>query len=191
MMMDYIKEMPVDVISNIVSYCVGNPELIKLKYNQELKELVNNKFKITTSETNTIKHKVYSTRVNQTISKYKISREKPFKLNSLERIIKQQRHELLYLIYDTVEDNPDFEAHLMVRIKGTESYPHAEENDALLIPAFFDEVKGDNIDTALEVLCKDLQENIAVKNELYSARGEVNEIVGFKTVEFRIRITEN
>ena len=190
--MEHIKEMPVDVISNIVSYCVGNPELMRLKYNQELKELLNKKFRITTTDTKTEWYKTFSTK--ETVSKYILSREKPLRLDSLERIIKQQRHELLYLIYDTVEDNQNFEANLMVRITGTElyTYPGVDEEDVrrVLIPVFFNEVKGSNIDTALKEILTDLQERITLENQMYHVRDEVNEIVGFTSIEFNIRISE-
>ena len=43
--MDCMKDLPVNVLSNIVSYTHGEPEYVKIKYSESLKR-IQNKYKI-------------------------------------------------------------------------------------------------------------------------------------------------
>ena len=67
--MDCIKDLPVDVLSKIVSYKIGEPEYVKIKHSETLK---------------------------RTQNKYKISRLGPKRTRSLKRI--KNIHKIEYCI---------------------------------------------------------------------------------------------
>ena len=97
-----MKDLPVDVLSKIASYKIGDPKYLKIKYNHiEALKRIQNKYKISRLGPQITRH--LKSR-NIYIIEYCIMREGvPFSLKSLEDIISEEKEELLSLIYEEVE----------------------------------------------------------------------------------------
>ena len=101
--MDCMKDVPVDVLSTIVSYKIGEPEFVEIKHSEALKR-IQNKYKI--SRLGPKIDRTIRQRNNMYIIEYCIMREgEPFSSKSIGNIITEETEELLSLIYEEVEDN--------------------------------------------------------------------------------------
>ena len=68
--MDCVKDLPVDVLSKIASYKIGDPKCLKIKYNHiEALKRIQNKYKMS--------------RLGPKITRYLISRKKYISLNTV------------------------------------------------------------------------------------------------------------
>ena len=88
--MECVKDLPIDVLSKIASYKIGDPKYLKIKHNHiEALKRIQNKYKISRLGPKIIRHlksrKIY-------IIEYGIIREGvPFSLNNLEDIITEEK----------------------------------------------------------------------------------------------------
>ena len=102
--MDCAKDLPVDVLSKIASYKIGDPKYLKIKHcHIEALKKIQNKYKISRLGPKIARHlkSIYIY-----IIKYCNMREGvPFSLKSLEDIITEEKEELLYLFYEEEEDD--------------------------------------------------------------------------------------
>ena len=104
-----LKDLPVEVIKNVSSYLIGEPEYVKIKHSEALKR-IQNKYKITKLGPKRTRKKKW----NRTTIEYCIMREDiPFSVESINDIICEQLDELMYLLYDQVEGDA-FDAFLTV-----------------------------------------------------------------------------
>ena len=101
--MDCIKDLPVDVLSKIISYKIGEPEYVKIKHSETLKR-TQNKYKI--SRLGPKIDKKIRQRNKMCIIEYCIMREGvPFSLKNLGNNITEEKEELLSLINEEVEED--------------------------------------------------------------------------------------
>ena len=182
-----IKDLPVDVLEKIVSYTHGEPEYTKIKHSEALKK-IQNKYRITTTEPEFTTYALKTRNHNKVVRKqYTIIRDLPFKIESIKRIIRKQEEELLSLIYEEVEDEPDFSARLIVKAEVVARDPNKEYEDGefeyLKAFAHVDEFNEDNSFPALQDIVEDLMEEIEEHQEQYN-------VIGIQRFQFKLRITE-
>ena len=108
-----MKDLPVNVLSNIVSYTHGEPEYVKIKHSEALKR-IQNKYKISRLGPKMTRHlksikKIY--KIEYCIIREGVS----FSLTSIEDIITEEQEELLSLIYEEVEDVLFIELNLILK----------------------------------------------------------------------------
>ena len=95
--MDCVKDLPVDVLSKIVSYKIGDPKYLKFKYNHiEALKRIQNKYKISRLGPKITRH--LKSRKKYVIECCIMREGVPFSLKSIEDIIKEEQEELLTLI---------------------------------------------------------------------------------------------
>ena len=111
-----MKDLPVDVLSKIASYKIGNAKCLKIEYNHiEALKRIQNKYKISRLGPKITRHlkprkKIY-------IIEYCIMREGvPFSFKSIEDIIIEEKEELLSLIYEEVEDDLSYRVKLDIEV---------------------------------------------------------------------------
>ena len=98
-MAEIMKDLPVEVIKNVSSYLLGEPEYVKIKHSKASKR-IQNKYKITKlGPKRTTKRKLKKTTIEYCIMREDI----PFSVKSIDGIICEQLEELMYLLYDQVE----------------------------------------------------------------------------------------
>ena len=187
--MDWVKDLPVDVLSKIASYKIGDPKYLKIKYNHiETLKRIQNKYKIITTEPEFTTYKLRTNNNRKCVRReYLVIRDVPFKIESLERIIRKQERELLSLIYEEVEDEQNFSAQLIVKADVVVKDPNKEYEDeefeyqkALVC---FDEINEDNSFPALQDIVEELMDEIKDDREQYN-------VIGIQAFHFRLRITE-
>ena len=171
-------KLPVDVLSKIVSYKIGEPEYVKMKNSQALKDL-QKKYKTKYTEPRT--RKIDKLEV---IRSYNVQREEPFKAKHIRHIIQKQRHELPYLLYDHVEDEPNFNANLVLvatAIDETGNVVNMKQN----LGGYVEDFNGDNSLEALEEITDELLLEIALYEHF-----ETNsvKIKGIKQLRFLLTI---
>ena len=95
--MDCAKDLPVDVLSKIASYKIGDPKYLKIKYcHIEALKRIQNKYKISRVGPKIARH--LKSRKYIEIIEYCIMREgTPFSLKSLEDIITEETNIILNL----------------------------------------------------------------------------------------------
>ena len=90
--MDCVKDLPVDVLSQIDSCKIGDPKYLKAKYSEELKR-IQHKYKISRLGPKITRH--LKSRKKIYIIEYCIMREGvPFSLKSIEDIITEEKEDL-------------------------------------------------------------------------------------------------
>ena len=126
--MDCIKDLPVDVLSKIVSYKIGEPEYVKIKHSETLKR-TQNKYKI--SRLGPKIDKKIRQRNKMCIIEHCIMREEvPFSLKSLGNNITEEKEELLFLINEEVEeDDSNFRVKLDIEVQIVAKLPDKDYGD--------------------------------------------------------------
>ena len=165
--MDCVKDLPVDVLSKIASYKIGDPKYLKIKYNHiEALKRIQNIYKISRLGPKITRH--LKSRKKIYIIEYCIMREgMPFSLKSIEDIITEEQEELLSLIYEEVEDDLSYRVKLDIEVQFVAKLPEKEygENEFSYREIYFmndfDEyLDEDNIDTILKKAVEEIQEDI-------------------------------
>ena len=189
--MDCVKDLPVDVLSKIVSYKIGGPKYLKFKYNHiEALKRIQNKYKMSRlgpKITRCLKprKKIYKI-------EYCIMREGvPFSLKSIKDIITEEQEELLSLIYEEVEDDLNYRVKLDIEVQLVAKLPEKEyeENDLSYREIYFmndfDEyVDEDNINDVLNKAAEEIQEDIEEDQDKDS-------IIGIQAFHFKLVIIED
>ena len=183
--------MPENVLRNIMSYTHGEPEYLKIKYNHiEALKRIQNKYKI--SRLGPKIKRNYKISKNIYVIEYCIMREDvPFSLKSIENIITEENEELLSLLYEEVEDNPNYKVKLDIEVQLVAKLPDREygENEFSFREIYFmndfdeyvDEKNIDEIlDKAVEEIHGDIQEDQDKDN-----------ILGVQAFHFKLIIIEN
>ena len=100
--MDCAKDLPVDVLSKIVSCKIGDPTYLKIIYcHIEALKRMQNKYKISRLGPKIARH-LKSRKKIYILIEYCIMREGvPFSFKTLEDIITEEKEELLSLVYET------------------------------------------------------------------------------------------
>ena len=90
-----MKDLPINVLSKITSYKIGDPKYLQVKYNHtEALKRIQNKYKISRLGPKITRH--LKSRKKIYIIEYCIMREGvPFSLKSIENIIKEEEEELV------------------------------------------------------------------------------------------------
>ena len=81
--MEFINELPADVLKNIVSFRFGDPKYLKLKHSQALRK-IQRKYKV-----RNITKTIYSKK--DTTFVFGVSRDVPFLIKRLEYMVEQQK----------------------------------------------------------------------------------------------------
>ena len=112
-----MKDLPVDVLSKIASYKIGDPKCLKIIYNHiEALKRIQNKFKISRLGPKITRH-LKPRKIYIYIIEYCIMREGvPFSCKSIEDIIIEEKEELLSLIYEEVEDDLSYRVKLDIEV---------------------------------------------------------------------------
>ena len=89
--MDCVKDLPVDVLRKIVSYKIGDPKYLNIKYNHiEASKRTQNKYKISRLGPKIARHLKFRKKIY--IIEYCIMREGvPFSLKSVKDIITEEQ----------------------------------------------------------------------------------------------------
>ena len=109
--MDYHK-LPAEVLKNIISYKSGAPEYNKIKYNHnKTLERIQRRYKINRTEPE-IKTTLHTNiggieKTKRQIIQYKVSRNVPFSVESLEDILNREADELDCLLDEYCDENMD------------------------------------------------------------------------------------
>ena len=124
--MSCLKDLPADVLSKIVSYKIGDPKYLKIKFNHiEALKRIQNKYKITRFEPK-INRKRKRGKTKAFFCEYGIMREVPFSAKGIYDIITNEKEELLTLIYEEMEDRTDFDTTLEIELKIVARLPDKE-----------------------------------------------------------------
>ena len=187
--MDCAKDLPVDVLSTIVSYKIGDPTYLKIIYcHIEALKRIQNHYKISRLGPKIARHlksrKIYN------LIEYCIMREGvPFSLKSLEDIITEEKEELL-LIYEEVEDYLNCRVKLDIEVQLVAKLPAKEYGknefsykDIYFMNDFGEYVGADNSD---EILEKAVEEN---KNDIEDQ--DKDSIAGIQAFHFKLVIIED
>ena len=125
--MDCVKDLPVDVLSKIASYKIGDPKYLKIKccHIEALKRL-RNKYKISRLGPKIARHLKSRKKIYKI--EYCIMREGvPFSLKSIEDIIiTEEKEELLSLLYEEVEDDLNYRVKLDIEVQLVAELPEKE-----------------------------------------------------------------
>ena len=119
-----MKDLPVNVLSNIVSYTHGEPEYVKIKYSESLKR-IQNKYKISRlgpKMTRQLKSRKKLYKIEYCIMREGVS----FSLKSIEDIITEEQEELLSLMYEEVEDDLNYRVKLDIEVQLVAKLPETE-----------------------------------------------------------------
>ena len=174
--MDCVKDLPVDVLSKIASYKIGDPKYLKIKFcHIEALKRIHLKSR----------KKIYKI-------EYCIMREGvPFSLKSIEDIITEEKEELLSLLYEEVEDDLYFRVKLDIEVQLVAKLPEKEyeENELSYREIYFmndfDEyVDEDNINDVLNKAVEEIQEDIEEDQDKDS-------IIGIQAFHFKLVIIED
>ena len=185
--MEFINELPADVLKNILSYTLGEPAYIKIKHSEALRKK-QRKYKITTTEPEFTTYKLRTNNNRKYVRReYWVIRGGPFKIENLKRVIRMQERELLSLIYEEVEDEQHFSAKLIVKADVVVKDPNKEYEDEEFeyqkALAHVDEINEDNSFPALQ----DIEEELMDEIKDYQAQYNV---IGIRAFHFKLRITE-
>ena len=184
-----LSNLPPEVLSKIIEFKLGRPEYLKIKHSKTLKR-IQNKYKISRLGPKIKRH--YKSRKNIYIIEFCIMREGvPFSLKSIDSIIKGEKEELLFFLYEEVEDNLDykFKFDIEVQIMSRLPYKEYEENEFSYREIYFmndiDEyVDEDNIDEVLNKAVEEINEDIDEDEDKDS-------IIGIQAFHFKLGIVEN
>ena len=179
--MEIIKDLPTEVLKNIVRYTHGEPS--------EALKRIQNKYKIARLGPKITTHREHRKRIN--IKEYCIMREEvSFSLKCIEDIVRHEREELLSLIFE-VEDNLDYKVKLDIQVQVVAKLSDREydENefsfrDIYFLNAFDEYINEDNMD---EVLCKAVEE---IKTDIEEDQDK-NNMIGIQAFHFRLIIIED
>ena len=183
--MEFINELPADVLKSIVSYTHGEPEYIKIKHSEALRK-IQNKYKITTTEPTFTTCKLITNNNRKYVRReYSVIRDVPFKIENLKGVIRKQEEELLSLLYEEVEDEQNFSSNLIVKADVIVKDPNKEYEEFAYKKALagFSEFNEDNSFPALQDIEKDLMDEIKEYQEDYK-------VIGIRAFHFKLRITE-
>ena len=188
--MEFINELPANVLKNILSFRLGKPEYVKIKHSETLRR-IQNKYKITTTEEEYTAYKLrLRTNNNNTYTKteYSVIRDRPFKIENLKWILRKQEKTLLSLIYEELEDEQNFSARLVViadvvaRDNPNKNFEDGEFEYHKAI-SHVDEFNEDNSFPALQ----DIEEELMDEIKDYQAQYNV---IGIRAFRFKLRISE-
>ena len=124
--MDCVKDLPVDELSKIASYKIGDPKYLKIKFcHIEALKRIQNKYKISRLGPKIARY-LKSRKTTYKIE-YCIMREGvPFSLKSIENIITEEKEELLSLLYEKVEDDLNYRVKLDIEVQLVAKLPEKE-----------------------------------------------------------------
>ena len=124
--MDCVKDFPVDVLSKIAFYNIGDPNYLKIKYwHIEALKRIHNKYKMSRLGPKITRH--LKSRKKIYLTEYCIMREGvPFSLKSIEDMITEEKEELLSLIYEEVEDDVNYRVKLDIEVQLVAKLPEKE-----------------------------------------------------------------
>ena len=99
-----MKDLPIDVLKNIVSYTLGKPEYVKIKYNHiEPLERIQRRYKIHRTEPE-IRTRILTKRegeqIKQQAFEYHVSRKVPLSVESIKHILMKEADEIDCLLDD-------------------------------------------------------------------------------------------
>ena len=185
-----VKNLPENVLRNIIEFKLGEPEYVKIKHSEALKR-IQNKYKITRygvkKTTKRLKHskKLYK-------MEYCITREGvPFSLKSIASIITGEQEEILSLIYEEVEDSLDFKVELEIEAQIVAKLPDREygENEFSYREIYFiddfddDYVNQYNLSQTLNQAVDEIQEDI-------DEDPEKDSILGIQAFHFKLTVID-
>ena len=188
--MNCVKDLPVDVLSKIASYKIGDPKYLKIKYcHIEALKRIQNKYKISRLGPKITRHLKSKKKIY--IIEYCFMREGvPFSLKSIKDIIIIEEEELLSSIYDEVEEDLNYRVKLDIEVQLVAQLPEKEygENEFSYREIYFmndfeEYVDEDNIDEILERAVVEIQEDIDEDRDKDS-------IIGIQACHFKLVIIE-
>ena len=187
--MDCVKDLPVDVLSKISSFKIGDPKYLKIKYNHiEALKRIQNKYKTSRLGPKITRHLKSRKKY---IIEYCIMREGvPFSLKSTKDIITEEQEELLSLIYEEVEDDLNYRVKLDVEVQLVAKLREKEyeENEFSYREIYFlndlDEyVDEDHIDYVLDKAVEEINTDIEEDRDKES-------IIGIQAFHFKLSIED-
>ena len=186
-----VKNLPENVLRNIIEFKLGEPEYVKIKHSETLKR-IQNKFKITRygvkKTTKRLKHSKMLYKLEYCILREGV----PFSLKSIEDIITGEQEELLSLIYEIVEDSVDFKVNLEIEAQIVARIPDREYGedefsyrDIYFIDDFDDEyVNQYNLSHTLNQAVDEIQEDIDEDTDKDS-------IIGIQAFHFKLTVIDS
>ena len=182
-----VKNLPENVLRNIIEFKLGEPEYVKIKHSKGLRE-IQNKYRITTTEPEFTTCKLRTNNNRKYVRRvYQVVRAVPFKIESLKRIIMKQENELLSLLYEEIEDEQNFSTRLVVKADvvtrdHNKNFEDGEfEYQRALVSV--DEINEDNSFPALQDIVEELMDEIREFQEQHY-------VIGIRAFTFKLRITE-
>ena len=162
-----LEKLPSDVVSNIASFMVGEPEYLRLKHNEALKK-IQKKYKIE------YLGPIRKRRRRRTTVQFAIVRDDIFfTKESVQSIITNQEDRILDIIYDeTNEDDEDTVITLSVNAKACARKSDKQYEDNIvdccdflspIIPTSEDDVLDDLIEIA-----EDIEDQIQLEHERFN-----------------------
>ena len=170
-----------------MSYTHGEPEYVKIKHSEALKN-IQNKYKI-----ERLGPKIHRKRKRGITRKfsceYCITRDVPFSVKSIYDTITNEREEILSLIYEEIEDETEFDTTLEIELELVARLPDKEYEENVFDYRnvdwwyeFDEDVNEYNLDTVLQQAGEDIYE--------YEIEEDPNKasIIGVQAFHFRLSI---